>query len=130
MSKTEDIKDAGSNMTAIAEYTQTAAGLAELRQKHQGVVYDVTVPKEMKAAKEARAELRTLRTDLEKKRVEIKAPALERCRLIDEEAKRPTGNGSINEVIEKRKEVSQFDNMLTALSPEERATLLGQLELL
>lgn len=47
-----------------------------------------------------------------------------------EYAKRPTGNGSINEVIEKRKEVSQFDNMLAALSPEERATLLGQLELL
>jgi hypothetical protein len=83
-------KNAGSSMTSIAEYTPTAAGLAELRQKHQGVVYDVTVPKEMKAAKEARAELRTLRTDLEKKRVEIKAPALERCRLIDEEAKRLT----------------------------------------
>ncbi|HEV2540241.1 MAG TPA: DUF1351 domain-containing protein [Frateuria sp.] len=83
-------KNAGSNLTAIAEYTDTAAGLAELRQKHQGVVYDVTVPKQMKAAKEARAELRTLRTTLEKTRKEIKAPALERCRMIDEEAKRIT----------------------------------------
>lgn len=79
-----------SNLTAIAEYTETAAGLAELRQRHQGVVYDVTVPKEMRAAKEARAELRTLRTDLEKRRTDIKAPALERCRLIDAEAKRLT----------------------------------------
>jgi membrane protein involved in colicin uptake len=87
---TSTTKDAGSNMTAIAEYTETAAGLAELRQRHQGVVYDVTVPKEMKAAKEARANLRTLRTDLEKRRVELKAPALERCRLIDAEAKRLT----------------------------------------
>jgi hypothetical protein len=84
-------KVAGSNLTAIAEYTDTARGLAELRQKHQGVVYDVTIPKQMKAAKEARAELRTLRTTLEKTRKEIKAPALERCRMIDEEARRITG---------------------------------------
>src|SRR6185312_14691416 len=83
-------KTAGSNMTAIAEYSETAAALAGLRKKHEGVVFDVTVPKEMRAAKEARAELRTLRTGLEKKRVEIKAPALERCRLIDAEAKRIT----------------------------------------
>lgn len=83
-------KAIGSNLTAIAEYTETAAALADLRQRHQGVVYDVTVPKEMKAAKESRAELRTLRTTLEKTRKEIKAPALERCRLIDDEAKRIT----------------------------------------
>ena len=83
-------KTAGSNLTPIAEYTETAAALADLRQRHSGVVYDVTVSKEMKLAKEARAELRGLRTGLEKKRVEIKAPALERCRLIDAEAKRIT----------------------------------------
>jgi len=83
-------KTAGSSLTAIVEYTEAAAGLAELRQRHQGVVYDVTVAKEMKAAKEARAELRTLRTALERRRSEIKAPALERCRLIDAEAKRLT----------------------------------------
>ncbi|MEY2160445.1 MULTISPECIES: DUF1351 domain-containing protein [unclassified Rhodanobacter] len=83
-------KTAGSNLTPIAEYTETAAALADLRQRHAGVVYDVTVPKEMRLAKEARAELRGLRTGLEKKRVEIKAPALERCRLIDAEAKRIT----------------------------------------
>lgn len=83
-------KTAGSNLTPIAEYSETAAAIADLRQRHEGVVYDVTVPKQMKLAKEARAELRTLRTSLEKKRVEIKAPALERCRLIDSEAKRIT----------------------------------------
>lgn len=74
----------------ITEYSETEQALAELRTKHQGVIYEVTVPKEMKLAKEARAELRGLRTGLEKKRVEIKAPALERCRLIDAEAKRIT----------------------------------------
>ena len=85
-----EMKDVGSNLTPIAEYTKTAAALADLRQRHAGVVYDVTVSKEMKLAKEARAELRGLRTSLEKTRVEIKAPALERCRLIDAEAKRIT----------------------------------------
>ncbi|HEY9126628.1 MAG TPA: DUF1351 domain-containing protein, partial [Acidobacteriaceae bacterium] len=69
---------------------ETAQALAELRQRHKDVVYDVAVPKQMKAAREARAELRVLRTSLEKRRVEIKAPALERCRLIDAEAKRIT----------------------------------------
>jgi hypothetical protein len=76
--------------TSIAEYSETAAALAMLRENYAGVIYDVTQSKEMKAAKEARAELRGLRTSLEKKRVEIKAPALERCRLIDSEAKRIT----------------------------------------
>lgn len=90
MSTNTTEKDAGSNMTAIAEYTPTAAALAELRQKHQGVVYDVTQPKQMKLAKEARAEVKGYRVALEKLRVEIKAPALERCRLIDSEAKRIT----------------------------------------
>lgn len=83
-------KTAGSNLTAIAEYTETAAALAELRQRHHGVVYDVTNPKEMKKAKEARAELRGLRVALEKKRQELKAPVLERGRLLDSEAKRIT----------------------------------------
>lgn len=90
MSTNQTEKDAGSNMTAIAEYTPTAAALAELRQKHQGVVYDVSQPKQMKLAKEARAEVKGYRVALEKLRVEIKAPALERCRLIDSEAKRIT----------------------------------------
>lgn len=90
MEPTIETKDAGSNLTRIAEYTETAAALADLRQRHQGVVYDVTIPKEMKKAKEARAEVKGYRVALEKRRVEIKAPALERCRLIDSEAKRIT----------------------------------------
>lgn len=76
--------------TAIVEYTETEKGLAELRQKYAAVVFDVTSGKGMTEAKAARAELRTLRTDLEKKRVEIKAPALKRCREIDSEAQRIT----------------------------------------
>jgi hypothetical protein len=76
--------------TGVVEYSPTEKALAELRQKYAAVVFDVTNAKGMMAAKEARRELRTLRTSLESMRVEIKAPALERCRLIDAEAKRIT----------------------------------------
>lgn len=76
--------------TQIAEYSKTAAALADLTAIYAGVIYDVTVPVGMAEAKEGRRELRTLRVDLEKMRVSIKAPALERCRLIDAEAKEIT----------------------------------------
>lgn len=83
-------KTVGTSLTPISEYATTALVLADLQKRHKGVVYDVTAPKQMKLAKEARAEIRNYRTSLEKTRVEIKAPALERCRLIDSEAKRIT----------------------------------------
>lgn len=77
-------------MTAIVEYSKTEAALADLAQRFKGVIYDVTKPDGMVEAKKARAELRDYRVSLEATRVEIKAPALERCRLIDAEAKRIT----------------------------------------
>jgi colicin import membrane protein len=76
--------------TTIAEYSPTAAALSDLRTMYADVVYDVTTGKGMDQAKKARATLRDLRVSLEKTRVEIKAPALERCRQIDSEAKRIT----------------------------------------
>lgn len=74
--------------TAIQEYSKTDAALADLAGRFKGVVFDVTTTAGMQSARIARAELRGYRVDLEKTRVEIKAPALERCRLIDAEAKR------------------------------------------
>lgn len=76
--------------TAIQEYSKTDAALADLAGRFKDVVYDVTTTAGMQSARVARAELRGYRVDLEKTRVEIKAPALERCRLIDAEAKRIT----------------------------------------
>ena len=73
----------------IAEYNETAAALAVLRDKYC-TVFDVKTAKGMTAAREARAEVKGYRVALEKLRVEIKAPALERTRLIDSEAKRIT----------------------------------------
>lgn len=77
-------------MNEIKEYTKTEAALADLRSRYADVVWQVATTKGMDEAKKARAEVRGYRTDLEKLRQEIKAPALERCRLIDEEAKRIT----------------------------------------
>lgn len=79
-----------STETAIAEYSPTAAALADLSKRMAKVVYDVSTPAGMAAAKKDRAEVRDLRVALEKKRVEIKAPALKRCTEIDTEAKRIT----------------------------------------
>ncbi|UGB46960.1 DUF1351 domain-containing protein [Frateuria edaphi] len=83
-------KNAGSNLTEIAEYTDTAAALADLRQRYQGLVVDVSTPKGLKEAKAMTFELRTLRTTLEKRRKELKAPIIERGKLLDDEAKRIT----------------------------------------
>lgn len=74
----------------IQEYTQTAAAIAMLRQKYGNVAFDVATTKGMDAARQARAEVKGYRVALEKLRVELKAPALERTRLIDAEAKRIT----------------------------------------
>lgn len=76
--------------TQIAEYSPTAAALADLNTRYSGVVFDVGTTKGMTDAKKARAEIKGYRTALEAKRKEIKAPALERCRQIDEEAKHIT----------------------------------------
>lgn len=72
--------------TQIVEYSETERGLAELAHRFGNAVFDVTTKDGMKEAKTARKEIRDVRTALEAKRVEIKAPALERCRLIDAEA--------------------------------------------
>lgn len=76
--------------TQIVEYSKTEAALADLAQRYKGVVFDVATTVGMTTARKGRAEIRGYRTALETLRVEIKAPALERCRLIDAEAKRIT----------------------------------------
>lgn len=74
----------------VVEYTKIEAGIAELKKRHEGVVFDVTTTDGDKAARAARQECVKLRTTLEAKRKAIKAPALQRCRDIDDEAKRIT----------------------------------------
>ena len=75
-------------MSQLTEYNPTEAALGELRHRYADVVFDLTTTKGDKEARAARKELVTLRTSLEAKRKELKAPALERAKLIDTEAKR------------------------------------------
>lgn len=77
--------------TEVAEYSATAAGLAELRQQLEGATFDCTTTAGDKLARESRMALVKLRTTLEAKRKELKAPLLERGKLLDDEAKRITG---------------------------------------
>ncbi len=74
-------------LTKIPEYSATAVALADLRSRMANVVHDVATTKGMAAAKKDVSELRGLWVALEAERVRIKAPALERSRLIDAEAK-------------------------------------------
>lgn len=79
-----------SGENVIVEYNATEAALIALRQKYAGVVFDLTTTKGDKEARAARLELATLRTSLEKKRKQFKAPALEFGKKIDSEAARVT----------------------------------------
>jgi hypothetical protein len=76
--------------TVVVQYSKTEAALSDLRGKYKGVAYDLTTTKGDKEARAARLELITLRTSLEKKRKEFKAPALEFGKKIDSEAARIT----------------------------------------
>jgi hypothetical protein len=76
--------------TSIVEYSETEAALATLAQKYKGVVFQIATPQGMRDAKESRKDIATYRIALEKKRVEIKAPALKRTQEIDTEARRIT----------------------------------------
>ena len=75
---------------AIVKYSRTEAALATLREKYAGKTFDLTTTKGDKEARAARLELKTLRTGLEARRKEFKAPAIEYGKLIDSEAKRIT----------------------------------------
>ena len=79
-----------SGTTVLVRYSKTEAALAELRTKYEGIAFDLTTTKGDKEARTARKELVTLRTSLEAKREELKAPALEFGKKIDGEAKRIT----------------------------------------
>lgn len=75
---------------AIVTYSRTEAALATLRAKYKDARYDLTTTAGDKAARAARLELVNLRAGLEKKRKELKAPALDFGKKVDGEAARIT----------------------------------------
>ena len=111
--------------TQIQEYSATEAALADLRQRMSKAVYEVGTTKGMEAAKKDRAEVRGYRVALEKMRVDIKAPALERCKLIDAEAKRITEELSaledpIDEQIKKEEQRKEAERLAKIKAEEDR----------
>jgi hypothetical protein len=75
--------------TTLAEYAPAEAVLSDLRTRFESLT-SVETPEKYRAVVKAIAETRKWRTDLEADRVKLKQPALERCRVIDAEAKRIT----------------------------------------
>lgn len=106
---TETLSPPASTTTIIAEYSVTEASLAELRERIGKTAYDVATTAGMDLARKDRRELVSLRTSLEAKRKEIKAPALAHCNLIDAEAKRITA------------ELLKLEQPIDALIKEEEA---------
>lgn len=87
---TEVIDRHQAQTAAVAEYSATEAALADLRSRFKDVAFDMSTTKGDKEARAARSELVKLRTTLDARRKEIKAPLLERSKLIDAEASRIT----------------------------------------
>lgn len=75
---------------AIARIDAVSTGLASLEKQYKGVVYEVTKPEGMEAAKAARAAIREPRYNVEKIRKEAKAPILALGKKLDSEAARIT----------------------------------------
>ena len=74
----------------MTAFDKVEAGLAVLREKYLGKMYDVTTSDGMKEAKQARKDVAHYRIELEKVRKAEKADILARGKLIDGEAKRIT----------------------------------------
>lgn len=115
--------------TEIAEYNATEAGLMALRQRMEGVQYDVTTVKGMVIAKADRAEVRGLRTGLEAMRKQIKAPALAHAKLIDDEAKRITAallelETPIDEQIKARELTLENERLARERAERDRVTAI------
>lgn len=75
----------------IAEYNPIEAGIARLREQYGNLTFDCSSPEGNKSARSARYELSRLNGQLESVHKAVKAPALERCRLIDEIRRRIAG---------------------------------------
>lgn len=75
---------------ALVAYSRTEAGLLALKEDLAGKVYDLATVKGNELARQDRQRCVSLRTSLEKKRLEFKRPVLDIGKMIDAEAKRIT----------------------------------------
>jgi hypothetical protein len=86
-----EVLDAAPKITTeVAEYTKTAAGLADLHRRYGNVAWTVDTKKDEDAARAVRRELVSLRTGLDKLRKDMNADDQARIALRNTEAKRIT----------------------------------------
>ena len=104
----------------IAEYQPVSAGLAALRHRFGNRAFDLATTAGEREARAARLEMVRLRGSLEAKRKEIKAPALERSRLIDTEAR------AINDAILALE--TPIDEQIKAAEAVKEAARLAKIE--
>ena len=83
----EEIKssDQTKSTVLVPEYTPFETQLTEFKEKYDSIIVDVSTTKGMEAAKASRKELRDAYLNLKDLKTKIKAPVLERGRLIDSE---------------------------------------------
>lgn len=107
----------------VAEYTQTEAALAELRQRYEGMTFDVTTTKGDKEARSARLELVKLRTNLEAKRITSEIVKLEEPidQLIKAEESRKAAEKAEKERIERERIAGIQSNILALTQWPQRA---------
>lgn len=76
--------------TAVAKFDLVAAGIADLKAKFAGVVFEVSTARGLKEAREARAAIRDPRYEVERVRKECKKPVIALGKDIDARAERIT----------------------------------------
>ena len=75
----------------LAPYSEVKAAIAKMKSESAGLTFDYETPKGNKLARSHVASLRTVKGDIERKRKELKADALEYGRKVDAVAKELTG---------------------------------------
>jgi hypothetical protein len=75
------------DLVVLLDLTQTEKDLRDAEERHKGIVHDVKSPKGMKAAKADVAELRGMRTTVDKKRLEAGRVLLGMKKVNDDQAK-------------------------------------------
>lgn len=74
--------------TQVAEFKPFEANLAEYKSRYEGVVYDMTDKKQEKQARSDRHAIGKVVAELDRTHAAVKAPLLEKVRLLDGERKR------------------------------------------
>ena len=78
-------------LDALQPYSEVKAAIAKMKSESAGLTFDYETPKGNKLARSHVASLRSVKGDIERKRKELKAEALEYGRKVDAVAKELTG---------------------------------------